>query len=130
MNDPSRHYPGDVAVLAAEDEATDVYEKAFEVRDKPVSFSDIALFGRTCVERGVREAAVVMVAIGQQAPEEERLRAWSATTGLSITLFMGWSTIVDQCLFWASLPKPDAASMAAETIRDRLIGVEASPTIH
>jgi hypothetical protein len=58
VNDPSRHYPGDVAVLAADtaEGGADAYEKAFEVRDKPVRFSDVALFGRTigklCDARG------------------------------------------------------------------------------
>jgi hypothetical protein len=127
VNDPSRHYPGDVAVLAAEGEGVEIYEKAFEVRDKPVAFSDIVLFGRTCLERGAREAAVVMVWPDQPPPDDVRLREWSAAFGLSLTLFQGWRSVVEQCLFWAPPPKPDAAGIAVETIRDRLIGVEASP---
>jgi hypothetical protein len=69
VNDPSRHYPGDIAVLVAEtaEGGVDAYERAFEVRDKPVRFSDVALFGRTCVDRGVRKAAMVLVSEAQPA---------------------------------------------------------------
>jgi SacI restriction endonuclease len=125
INDPSRHYPGDVAVLAPGE--TEAWEKSFEVRDKLVPFSDIAIFGRTCVDRGVREAAVVMVASGQAFMDADKVREWAERYGLSITLYHGWESFVDQCLFWAAPAKPEAAGTAVETIRERLIGVEASP---
>ena len=128
INDPSRHYPGDVAVLAVEtaEGGVEVFEKAFEVRDKPARFSDVALFGRTCADRGVREAAMVLVSDAQRAIEPEEVRQWSASIGISMTLFIGWESFVDQCLFWAPSPKFEAATLARETIRERLIGVEAS----
>lgn len=128
INDPSRHYPGDVAVLAAEvgEGGPEAYEKAFEVRDKPVRFSDVALFGRTCVDRGVREAAMVLVSDAQPPIDEEEVRRWAEGLGVSVTLFVGWDGFVGQCLFWASPPQPQAAALAVETVRDRLIEVEAS----
>jgi hypothetical protein len=129
INDPSRHYPGDVALLAAEvtEGAAETYEKAFEVRDKPVRFSDIALFGRACVDRGVREAAMVLVSAAQSPIDLDEVRRWSEGLGVSMTLFTDWEAFGEQCLFWASPPKPEAAVLAVETIRDRLIEVEASP---
>jgi hypothetical protein len=129
VNDPSRHYPGDVAVLATEGVETDarIYEKALEVRDKPVRFSDVAVFGRTCVERGVREAAMVLVSERQAQLDGREVREWSATAGVSMTLFTSWAEFAEQCLFWAPSAKPEAALMAVDTIRDRLIEVEASP---
>ena len=129
VNDPSRHYPGDVAVLATESSEIDVriYEKAFEVRDKPVRFSDVVLFGRTCVERGVREAAMVLVSERQAQLDDREIRNWSATIGVSMSLFTSWAMFAEQCLFWAPLAKPEAALLAVNTIRDRLIEVEASP---
>ena len=128
INDPSRHYPGDVAVLAAEvaDGRTMVFEKAFEVRDKPVQFSDVAIFGRLCVDRGVQEAAMVLVFANQQPISVRELGHWASELGISMTIFMGWGDFVSQCLFWAPLAKPLAATLAVETVRERLVGVEAS----
>jgi hypothetical protein len=40
-------------------------------------------------------------------------------------LFRGWDSIVEQALFWTSLPKLDAARAAVTLIRDRLRAVEA-----
>lgn len=128
VNDPSRHYPGDVAVLAVEaaEGSAEAYEKVFEVRDKPVRFSDVALFARTCVDRGVREAAMVLVSEAQPVIDVEEVRRWSDGLGVSMTLFVGWEKFTEGCLFWA-LPRPEAAALAVETIRNRLIEVEASP---
>lgn len=128
INDPSRHHPGDVAVLAAEvaEGTSMVFEKAFEVRDKPVQFSDIAIFGRLCVDRGVQEAAMVLVSVNQQPLPGGEIGRWALELGVSMTIFMGWSDFVSQCLFWAPLAKPLAATLAGETVRDRLVGVEAS----
>jgi hypothetical protein len=124
INDPSRHYPGDVVILGAGERLG--WEKSFEVRDKLVPFSDIAIFGRTCIDRGVREAAVLMVSNSQTFMDPDTVRDWGEEYGLSMTLFHGWEQFVDQCLFWAALPKPEAAKLAAATIRERLIAVEAS----
>jgi hypothetical protein len=119
VNDPSRHYPGDVAVLAAEtaEGGTDSYEKAFEVRDKAVRFSDVALFGRTCVDRGVRKAAMVLVSEVQPAIDHEEVQRWSDRLGVSMTIFLGWEAFAEACLFWASPPQPEAAALAVETRR-------------
>lgn len=125
INDPSRKYPGDVCIRMAE--VPDAWDKAFEVRDKPVSLSDVLIFGKKCADMGVREAAVVMVSHKQLALEAQALSAWATRLGIGVTLFHGWSMIVDQVLFWAALPKPEAAILAAGRIEERLVAVEASP---
>ena len=128
INDPSRHHPGDVAVLAVEtsDTGARTYEKAFEVRDKPARFSDVTIFGRTCADRGVQEAAMVIVSSAQPALDPVEVLQWAQSLGIGMTIFPGWSDFVEQCLFWASPPKLEAAVLAVETIRNRLIEVEAS----
>jgi hypothetical protein len=125
INDPSRKYPGDVCVRSAADE--DEWDKAFEVRDKPVAVSDVQIFANKCISMGVREAAVVMVAETQQNLSAETLSAWASERGMSLTLFHGWESIIEQALFWAELPKLDGARQAVAFIHDRLQGVEASP---
>lgn len=123
INDPSRRYPGDVCVRSAEGG----WEKAVEVRDKIVRLVDVQIFGQKCVEMGVREAAIVMVSPRQARLDEAGLAEWAAGLGLGLTLFHGWSVLVDQALFWAPRPKPEAAVLAVGAIEVRLVGVEASP---
>jgi hypothetical protein len=122
INDPSRHYPGDVAVRSTEGN----WEKAIEVRDKPVSESDIYIFGRKCLETGVREAAILLAATSQKRLNDEAIAKWSSSTGLGMTVFYGWPMFVDQALFWSESAKVDAVAAAVKFIEDRLIGVEAS----
>lgn len=124
INDPSRKYPGDVCVRA---EGSEIWEKAIEVRDKPVSANDVQIFAKKCVDMGVREAAVVMVADKQEKLDAAALNAWATDFGVGLTLFHGWPDFIDQVLFWSKLPKPDAASEALGLIHDRLIIVEATP---
>lgn len=124
INDPSRHYPGDVCIRSTSD--PQVWEKAFEVRDKPVSASDVQIFGKKCIDVGVREAAVVMVNEGQQALDRAALEAWAASFGIGLTLFHGWEAFIEQVLFWSEKPQPIAANLATERIHARLVAVEAS----
>jgi hypothetical protein len=125
IHDPSRHYPGDVAILSPGE--TDVWEKSFEVRDKPVSDSDITLFARMCADSSVPVAAMVMVAAGQNAIDSDRIRAIGDQYSIYLMLFHGWDGFVEQCLFWAPIATSDAAESAVEAIRERLIAIEASP---
>ena len=125
INDPSRRYPGDVCVRSASDPT--VWDKAIEVRDKPVAASDVHIFGRKCVEMNVREAALVMAAERQPQLENDVLTEWASAFGIGLTLFYGWESFVEQVLFWAAIPKPDAAIQAVGFIHERLVGVEVKP---
>lgn len=125
INDPSRKYPGDVCVRLAAD--PDIWEKALEVRDKPVSVSDVQIFGTKCINMKVREAAVVMVAENQPPLDMDALHLWANAFGIGLTLFHGWEPFVEQVLFWSDLPKPDAAAVSVGFIHERLMTVEASP---
>lgn len=120
INDPSRKFPGDVCVTSSNGS----WEKAFEVRDKPVSASDVLVFARKCVALGVQEAAVVMAAQLQTSIEVDD---WAEKQGIGLTLFYGWADLAAQCFFWSQKPTPEAAQNAAVRIHERLVEVEASP---
>jgi hypothetical protein len=124
INDPSRKYPGDVCVRSLDGSR---WEKAVEVRDKPVKTSDVHIFCKKCVGMDVREAAVVMVAPNQAPLDGDALQKWAAEFGIGLTLFYGWQNFVDQVLFWAPMAKPDAVTFAVERVEARLVTVEASP---
>lgn len=122
INDPSRHYPGDVAVRSVDGG----WEKAVEVRDKVVSEPDVHIFGRNCLARGVREAAMLLVAQNQPSLNDATIATWAAHAGLGLTLFYGWPYFVDQVLFWSVAARVDSVALAVERIEARLISVEAS----
>lgn len=124
INDPSRKYPGDVCIRSVLNDG--MWEKAIEVRDKPVSLRDIQIFGKKCVDMGVRECAVVMVNPGQKTIDVMEMSDWADQFGIGLTIFNGWFDFVDQVLFWCSEPKPIATNKAAESIHQRLIGIEAT----
>ena len=98
INDPSRKYPGDVCVRRASPithalEVREVdgpiqWEKAVEVRDKPVSAADIQIFVAKCLSMGVREAAVLMVSPEQSIFDQTALQDWAAGFGQGLTLFL------------------------------------------
>lgn len=100
------------------------WDKALEVRDKPVTLADIQIFANKCLAEGVREAAVV--ADGQPALDRSRLGAWASELGIGVTAFFGWPEIVEQALFWASDPKLEASRRAVRHVHDRLVEVEAT----
>lgn len=124
INDPSRHYPGDVCVQSREDDG--VWEKAFEVRDKPVALSDIYIFGNKCLSMGVLEPAIVMLSERQEPVDFEALSHWEDRTGIGVTLFLGWNAFINQVLFWADLPRVESVLKAVKFIHKRLISIEAS----
>ena len=125
INDPSRRHPGDVCVRAVDD--PDTWEKAFEVRDKPVTASDVKIFANKCIDMGVREAAIVAIADSQASLDDTKLSEWANELGMGMTLFTSWESIVDQTLFWAGEPKSTVARRAVGFIHDRLIAVETTP---
>lgn len=124
INDPSRKYPGDVCIRSRDN--AQKWERAIEVRDKPVSVSDVQIFGKKCSDMGVTEVAVVMAADAQKHLDEVALANWSGKFGICITLFYGWRDLVRQMLFWSDKVQQEAATEAAHRIYERLKEVEAS----
>jgi hypothetical protein len=82
INDPSHKYPGDVCVRSQS--APETWEKAIEVRDKPVSFADMQIFAKKCVDMEVREAAVVMANERQERLDEAALTRWANEFGIRL----------------------------------------------
>lgn len=127
INDPSRHYPGDVVVYSDSDEDNpDIIEKAFEVRDKPVSVSDVQIFGQKALGYGVRDAAVVAVSPTQELLDHQRIGAWANERMMGMTIFYGWRQLIPQVMFWVPMYGPLAAAEAVSAIHRRLLEVEVS----
>ncbi len=124
INDPSRHFPGDISLRPADEDPSS--EKAIEVRDKPVSLPDILIFARKCLGSGIREAVVVAVSPKQAPIPMQKLQEWGERHSAIVTLFLGWDDFVTQALFWSEIPQTDAANLALSAIYERLVEFEIS----
>jgi hypothetical protein len=71
INDPSRKYPGDVCIRSSADPRK--FDVAYEVRDKSVSYSDIQIFGKKCVDMSVSTGAIVTASRDQESIDLEAL---------------------------------------------------------
>jgi hypothetical protein len=121
INDPSRHYPGDVVVWAMDGRTI---EKAFEVRDKKVSVTDALIFLRKAVEAHVGEAIVVACHPNQLRLESSELVEHARSSGLEVSLFYTWDQFVWQVLLWGPVSQWQAAALAYESIARRLRLIE------
>jgi hypothetical protein len=122
VNDPSRHYPGDVCIWDSPEKAR--VAKAIEVRDKSVAASDVHIFARRCQTDAVTDCAVLMVSPQQRTLDEAALRAWADDIGVNLQLWTGWERFTREGLFWSEEGASDAAATAATRVRARLVEAE------
>lgn len=63
--------------------------KAVEVKDKPVTFNDVQIFGKKAVDLGTRDAAYVMIAAWQTTLDDARLSFIRRHTGDAVLIVRG-----------------------------------------
>jgi hypothetical protein len=124
INDPSRHYPGDVCIWNSRDKER--VAKAIEVRDKPVATSDVHIFARRCQTDAVTDCGVLMVSPQQTGLDEAALYAWADGIGVNLRMWTGWEQFTREGLFWSEEGASDAAAIAATHVRARLVDAEVS----
>lgn len=125
INDPSRKRPGDICILSDQDDFD--YEKAFEVKDKPVTATDIQLFVRNGFEKyRVADFGYLAMASNQQTLDNEALVGWAEERGASLAIYYNWADFIRELLFWAPEPTVKLTVRAAGTVAERLREIEAS----
>ena len=124
INDPDRRSPGDVCIESATN--PDTIEKAFEVRDKPVSESDVQVFVTKCLAANVWEPALILAAGNQKELSRESTVEWAQGLGVTVSLFYGWRTFIEETFFWSGPMSLEAMHLAVVAIGERLVAVEAS----
>lgn len=124
INDPDRHFAGDVGVLRAA--ADRQWERVFEVRDKAVSEGDVRLFAQKLIEASLPRGALLAVARNQTRLDTAETEEWAAHHGVQLLVFFSWQDVVEQVLFWGAPDPWVAAGSAFQSIRERLIEMEAS----
>lgn len=125
INDPDRHFPGDVGVL--EEAGGNHLAYAIEVRNKRVSAEDITMFGRKLAEKGVSRGGVLAVAGDQPRVTTQAAEVWASKQGVHLVSFFGWKSFLEQAFFWS---EDDAAKVCEEAYRRarvRLEELEADP---
>ena len=125
VNDPDRHFPGDVAVSASSGSGS--VSRAFEVRDKPVRDTDLYHFVAKAADRGVSRAAVVAVSPKQGAVSLQQVEQFAAERGVTFKYLEGWSALLNDALFWADEDPIAMLEGAGGSILARLEEIEASP---
>jgi hypothetical protein len=100
VNDPSRHFPGDVHVFH---EGRVVL--AAEVRAKPVKQTEVSQFAAAVATAGIPQGLVVALADGQEALDATRIwtEAWD-THGLVLSFVDGIEELLLQGIYWSGLP--------------------------
>ena len=123
VNDPDRHFPGDVGVTGGEN---DKLERAFEVRDKLVTQNDLFHFVRKVAERGVSRAAVVAIAADKAAIDISAVATFAQLHRVKLAYFTSWAELIGDVLFYGSADPVAMLEGATTAILTRLVEIEAS----
>ena len=125
LNDPDRDLRGDVGVLSQS--ALVRWDIVVEVRDKPVTTSDVRIFAEKALEAGAPRAAMIAVAHGQTGSLSIAGEV-SLASGLGLLLhyISSWDSFISQILFWNAASIADLLEGANAAIRKQLIALGAS----
>lgn len=124
VNDPDRNLPGDVGLRDAAD--ADKWAMLFEVRDKPVTISDIRIFAEKTIEAGCPRAGMVAVGKSQPTLDLDGETAFAARHGLLLIYFEGWFELIYSLLFWDEERIPEMLDAAHSAIYEQLVSIEAT----
>lgn len=124
IHDPDQKFPGDVGVASAD--TKERLERAIEVRDKPVSESDVYHFVSKCAANGVTKAGIVAVAASQQPFSLREVNVWAREDGVHFVAFFGWAPFLFEVLFWSPSTFDECIKLAYRRIFHRLVELEVS----
>lgn len=122
INDPSRKTPGDVIARAPNGKVA----IAVEVRDKPVSESDILIFADECIAAGIGVCGVFAIAPNQGPLNMAKIADIEQQSGVLIRLFLSWRDLVEEVFAWGSIEGGTVTIKAIEAIHAAAIAVEVS----
>jgi hypothetical protein len=122
INDPSRHWPGDVQIFG--DAAVPV--QCCEVRQKPVSSTDVLIFCQALQKANVRRGTVVMLDPSQLRLDGAPLAGEAeARYGLTLTLLTGVDELLRAAMSWSNQPVDEAMAEFVRLLAERLVDIEA-----
>jgi len=130
INDPSRHWPGDVQVFF--DEAVPFL--CCEVRQKEVNRTDALLFCRAVGKAKVGRALMALLAPEQPPLDQLQLASEAEERfGVQLSLVVGSGPLIRQVAAWGRFPFPDLTPALIDRYQTRLeeleVGEEALTTL-
>lgn len=120
---PSNKHPGDVCVVSKC--SSDNINLALEVRDKPVSMSDVYLFCDKCLSMDVRKISILLTSKKQKCFDKDLLFKCKKEKDSQIIIFYGWKDFVEQIFFWSDGLQISNIVTAINFIRKRLVSIKA-----
>ncbi len=122
VNDPSRHWPGDVAVW----EDAEVSLVA-EVKQRPATGTEILQLVERCAAVGIKRAMVATLHPEQPALPVDDLRreAWQRH-GVHLSIFERADDVISNALTWTAVPLDEALTSLPQLIAQRLEELEVS----
>ena len=125
VHDPDRHFPGDVAVVDAEEGAV---QMSLEVRDKPVAQADLYHTTLKVEPFGARQVGVVAVGSNQSWIDPDDAREWAWRRGVFLRVWLGWADFIDEALFWVPASDESVVGEAYRRIYQRAVQLEVAET--
>jgi len=135
VHDPDRRLPGDVGVRSegapesletADKPVTESLHIVLEVRDKPVTASDLRAFVEKAIGAGVRRAGMVAIAGRPEAGKVLEQVAYAAERGVMLVMIPSWPALLDSLLFWSGQDVGSALNVAHRAVSEQLRQIEAS----
>ena len=124
IHDPDRNLPGDVGVRDADD--PERWFMVLEVRDKPVTPSDLRTFAQKALDSGTARAAVVALSTHQGPIETGKQIAYAAEHGLVLAYFDSWQQLIQNLVLWDDAPPAEILQAAHRYVYDNLVAIEAT----
>jgi SacI restriction endonuclease len=125
VNDPSRHFPGDVQVLDPVGRAI----VSAEVRAKPVPRTEVEQFARALAEARITRGIVVALAANQPAlPVAELVEQLARQRGVLLTIITSLDDLLFTAFAWSPKPLPEVLAEFPRRVSERLGGIDADAT--
>lgn len=125
VNDPDRSLPADVGIRDQSDPSR--WERAFEVRDKPVTEADLHHLLSKAARAGASRVSMLALASRQPALDAAAVVGEAAERGIVLLHIQGWRALLDAISFWTSSDVAAFGRTAVERIDQRLIDLDATP---
>ena len=123
VNDPSRHFPGDVQAFVK-----NLPVLAIEVRDKPMAPTEVVQFGSALGRFAVARGLVAALSSGQRPLERDALRAqiWDEQ-GVLMLFAESIDELLLSALTWCTKPLARVLSDLPNMVAERLRELEVKP---
>lgn len=122
VNDPSRHFPGDVAILGTDGTPS----RSLEVRDKITEAAQAESSLRRAAEKGAAVFGFALMA-KRQPHIDKPLAKLAESLNVTAHWYYEWEALIAAMLAWGSEPPDGFAARAIETVARRLQEIEAEP---